>query len=413
MGTDEPFLRRIRAFPDDDGPRLIYADWLDERGGPAADRAAFIRVQLALAGLPAADPRRPDLLAAERALLGRYGAEWAAPFRGLATGLEFRRGFADEVRVPARVFVREAARLFAAGPIRHLHLLDLGGSLPAAFASPYLARLAALTVYAQHAGESLGRTVGRCPHLGGLRALYLGRNRLRDAGAAALAGSPGLPNLEALDLSENDLTGEAGRTLAGSPRPNLRALELARNRLGPGGVEALAGSGRLAGVRRLGLADVGLGGADLPARPGVAGLLRVPALDLSANGLGGADLKALFAGSAGQPVRLRDLDLSHNDLGEAGVRVLADSPVLAGLVRLRLVGCNVTDEAAGVLAGSPHLGRLAELDLGNNPVGDVGFRAFLEAPVLKGLRRLVVPGVGVSPRTRAALGRRFPGVVRF
>ncbi|MBX9585185.1 MAG: TIGR02996 domain-containing protein [Gemmataceae bacterium] len=410
MGTDEPFLRRVRAYPDDDGPRLILADWLDEQGGPAADRAVFIRVQLALAGLPADDPHRPDLLAAERALLDRYGDVWSAPFRGLATGLEFRRGFVDEVRVPARVFVREAARLFAAGPIRHLHLLDLGGSLPAAFASPYLGRLAALTVYAQHAGEGLGRAVGRCPHLGGLRALYLNRNRLRDAGAAALVTSPGLSRLETLALGENDLSGDAARALADTPHgPNLRELELADNPLGPAGAEALATSARLAGVRRLGLARAGLGGAG-PAGPGLGGLLRVPALDLSGNGLGPADLKGLFAGP---PARVRELDLSHNDLGETGVRVLADGPALGGLVMLRLVGCNVTDEAAGVLAGSPHLDRLAELDLGNNPVGDVGFRAFLAAPGLRGLRRLVVPGVGVSPQTRAALARRFPGVVRF
>lgn len=412
MGTDdEPFLRRIRAHPDDDGPRLIFADWLDERGDP--DRAAFIRVQVALAGLPAGDRRRPDLIAAERGLLDAHGPAWSAPFRGLATGLEFRRGFVDEVRVPAAVFVRQAGRLFAAGPVRHLHLLDLGGCLRAAFASPYLGRLSALTVYAQHAGDGLGRAVADSPHLGGLKALYLGRNRLRDSGVRALADSPGLASLETLDLSENDLSEAGARALAGAAHwPGLRALELAHNRLGPDGAAAVAGSPRLSGVRRLGLADSGLGGSDTAA--GLADLLRVPGLDLGGNGLGPADLKAILSGPGGHPVRLRDLDLSHNELGEPGARVLAESPALAGLASLRLAGCDITDEAAGVLAGSPHLGRLAELDLGNNPVGDVGFRAFLEAPGLKGLRRLVVPGVGVSPRTRAALGQRFGGgVVRF
>ena len=413
MGTDdEPFLRRIRAYPDDDGPRLIFADWLDERGDP--DRAAFIRVQIALAGLPVDDPQRSALLAAERALLDRHAPVWAAPFRGLATGLEFRRGFVDEARVPAAVFVRRAARLFAAGPVRHLHLLDLGGALPAAFASPYLGRLSALTVYAQHAGDGLGRAVAGSPHLGGLKALYLGRNRLRDAGVAALAGSSGLTSLETLDLSENDLSESGARAVAAAFHwPHLRELDLCHNRLGPDGAATLAASARLGGVRRLGLADTGLGGSG-DTGGGLADLLRVPALDLGGNGLGPADLKALLSAPARGPVGLTHLDLSHNDLGEPGVRVLAESPVLAGLASLRLIGCNVTDEAAGVLAGSPYLDRLAELDLGNNPVGDVGFRAFLEGPGLKGLRRLVVPGVGVSPRTRAALGQRFPGgVVRF
>ena len=44
----EAFLQRIRAYPDDDAPRLVFADWLDEQGDPRGD---FIRVQVALAQL--------------------------------------------------------------------------------------------------------------------------------------------------------------------------------------------------------------------------------------------------------------------------------------------------------------------------------------------------------------------------
>jgi uncharacterized protein (TIGR02996 family) len=42
-----PFLRAIVAAPDDDLPRLIFADWLDEYG--EGERAEFIRVQCELA----------------------------------------------------------------------------------------------------------------------------------------------------------------------------------------------------------------------------------------------------------------------------------------------------------------------------------------------------------------------------
>jgi uncharacterized protein (TIGR02996 family) len=44
---DEAFLRAIGAAPEDDAPRLVYADWLDDRGDAA--RAEFIRVQCELA----------------------------------------------------------------------------------------------------------------------------------------------------------------------------------------------------------------------------------------------------------------------------------------------------------------------------------------------------------------------------
>jgi len=32
MLSDISFLRTILAHPDDDGPRLVFADWLEERG---------------------------------------------------------------------------------------------------------------------------------------------------------------------------------------------------------------------------------------------------------------------------------------------------------------------------------------------------------------------------------------------
>src|SRR5437667_9297562 len=85
MQTDaEAFLQRIRAYPDDDAPRLIFADWLDEQGSvEAADRAEFIRVQVALAQMSPDDPRQPALLIAERELLDAYKPVWDAPFAGL------------------------------------------------------------------------------------------------------------------------------------------------------------------------------------------------------------------------------------------------------------------------------------------------------------------------------------------
>ena len=52
----DALLAAILAAPDDDAPRLVFADWLDEHH--QADRAAFIRLQIELAGLPKHDPRR-------------------------------------------------------------------------------------------------------------------------------------------------------------------------------------------------------------------------------------------------------------------------------------------------------------------------------------------------------------------
>lgn len=432
MQTDaEPFLQRIRAFPDDDVPRLIFADWLDEQAGWVTEtaerdgliaRAEFIRVQIALARLPedttarTLDATRHRLLRAERELLDRHRDGWAAAFRGLASDWQFRRGFVEEVKIAARQYLRHAHELFAAGPIQHIRLLDVGGSLPAVLRCPYLGRITALTVYAQHAGEPLARALARAAHLAGLRVLDLRRNRLADEDVGLLAAAPAFANLEELDLGENEI-GECGaRCLAASPHlGRLTRLELRANRLGPGGAEALAGTERLTALQRLGLAENDLGASRLHTLSRAPELLNVPMLDLSANGLTAAGLKALLATPPGgtrpqdraDSAGVRDLDLSHNEFGDDGARALAAAPHLSAVATLRLVGCGITDEGVRALAAAPHLGRLTHLDLSRNPFGDVGSRAFLEATHFTRLCRLIVSPIGVSRPMQRALEAKF------
>jgi uncharacterized protein (TIGR02996 family) len=57
MTDDEAFVRRIVDSPGDDAPRLVYADWLDDRGDP---RGAYLRAEAAHPG----DVGRLDPLAA-------------------------------------------------------------------------------------------------------------------------------------------------------------------------------------------------------------------------------------------------------------------------------------------------------------------------------------------------------------
>jgi uncharacterized protein (TIGR02996 family) len=56
MGDDEAFIRAIVDAPGDDAPRLVYADWLDERGDP---RAAYLRAEVVWARPWRAGDRRP------------------------------------------------------------------------------------------------------------------------------------------------------------------------------------------------------------------------------------------------------------------------------------------------------------------------------------------------------------------
>jgi uncharacterized protein (TIGR02996 family) len=86
------FLSRILAEPSADGPRLVFADWLDERGDP---RGEFIRLQCALARLPTGDPAREQLARREKYLTDQHAGEWTGPFAGKAARCRVRRGFVD------------------------------------------------------------------------------------------------------------------------------------------------------------------------------------------------------------------------------------------------------------------------------------------------------------------------------
>jgi carbon storage regulator len=72
---EEGFLQAIEANPGDEGLRLVFADWLEERADPLAD---FIRLRCELAKLSAQDERRQALEDQETVLWYRHGLAWQA-----------------------------------------------------------------------------------------------------------------------------------------------------------------------------------------------------------------------------------------------------------------------------------------------------------------------------------------------
>jgi uncharacterized protein (TIGR02996 family) len=91
-------LEAIYAAPDEDAPRLVYADWLQEEGDP---RGEFIALQFArLTGTPTA-----KALQRERSLLARHRRKWTGKLWDAvyqSHELRFARGFVDDVRLNFR-----------------------------------------------------------------------------------------------------------------------------------------------------------------------------------------------------------------------------------------------------------------------------------------------------------------------
>jgi uncharacterized protein (TIGR02996 family) len=403
MGPEESaFLDRVCADPDDDAPRLILADWLDERGDP---RGEFIRVQVALARLPADDARAAGLRDREATLLARYHAQWSEPLKGIAGWAEFRRGFVETVNIETRTFLRRADDLLRLAPVRHVRLLDVGSSLPRLADCPQLGRLSALTIYAQHIDERLTRVLAESPHLDGLRALNIGRNRVGDRGAERLAWSPRFRNLTELDLSDNAL-GDTGLAAVAesSNLGRLETLELRRNEVSRIGLGYLCASPALTRVRHLGLA-LNYVGAPHEWTPRQGGACALESLDLSENGLTGDATEVITSlPGLGQLARL---NLGHNEIGNGGAALLAGWPGAIALRVLKLPANRIGDDGVRALARSPHLRQLTDLDLSENPIHDPGAFALLHTESLPRLRRLGFPRLGLTPKMVQMLGCRY------
>jgi uncharacterized protein (TIGR02996 family) len=216
-GTDAEFLRLILADPDADGPRLVYADWLESRAD--ADRAEFIRVQCASAMLSSDDPRLASLVCRAEILLEQHRAEWGRPLSGFATRWDWRRGFPEFVRMTAGTFFERGEEMFAAVPVRHVELLAVERFLSDLRVSPLVGRLAGMTIaYQPAAGDAIAKAVAASSATGGLDELELSRCGIGDDGATALAGSPCLTRLRRLALNGNRISEDGKRRLLAAPQ---------------------------------------------------------------------------------------------------------------------------------------------------------------------------------------------------
>src|SRR5262245_11504269 len=130
MTREDAFLAAVAENPED-GPRLMYADWLTEHGDASAQgRGEFIRVQCELERTPMDDPRRGALERRERELLAAHEAAWVRRL-GKHVGKpdvppphwRFHRGFIEWAVVPVETFVKHAAELFRLAPLRCLQLV--------------------------------------------------------------------------------------------------------------------------------------------------------------------------------------------------------------------------------------------------------------------------------------------------
>ena len=294
------FLAAIRDEPDDDLPRQVCADWLDDQDDP--DRAEFIRIQLELSSARPERARALELLRRLRALIVQHRHRWLGLLGRLSPDAVFQRGFVEQAVLRADDFLRHGDELFSAHPLHRLGLIGIGNLMPEVAASPHLAGLSALDLRENVLHEDVLRSLAGSPHLGRLRELNLARTDTSGAGLEALVTSGRIASLIRLDLHNNPIGNRGAAALAGPPGlPALTMLDLGSARIDDGGVELLASSPHLS--------------------------------------------------------RLQVLRLSYNPITRRGAQRLLNSPELAGMRRVELYGSEIGPSARSALLRSSR-GRL-------------------------------------------------------
>jgi uncharacterized protein (TIGR02996 family) len=324
----DALLAALIASPDDDEIRLVYADYLTERGDPRGELIARMIQQ-------PRDQGRIDELLRD---LGRHVAGEVAE---RATSWRIVRGFVEEVTMNAASFGKHGARLLQAHPIRHLVLKPIS---PSALAK--LAQARALSgLRGLHLKNEIGwerslelRSLGASAHLQSLEELIFERiedehTEWEEALAALVA-----PRLRAVVF--NDIVSTRGLTgLARNPSlPALERIEYQAPwflRAGSEGdlpfraVEALSRSEHLRGLRQLGLQE--------------CRWLTPPILEVLLS----------------SPFRLERLVLTGSTLDDSSATKLAASPATRSLHELEISRCRpLGEEGMAALLGLPHLRRL-------------------------------------------------------
>ena len=124
MTDAEELFASILAHPEENAPRLVFADWLEENG--QEDWAEFIRIQIEVDHIPRAEPRHKELSRRARRLLAKQKEVWLFPFQKLLPGclVKFERGFVSIVKASYSYVFFNAEQLWPLAPIREVQVTD-------------------------------------------------------------------------------------------------------------------------------------------------------------------------------------------------------------------------------------------------------------------------------------------------
>jgi uncharacterized protein (TIGR02996 family) len=350
----EPFLAAINADLDDDTPRFVFADWLQENGDET--RAELIRIQCALYRVHPEwqDPEvhrkhfTPEHRAAyarqKKLYVGQAHRFSSLPEWAKTTSWAFRRGFPYYFAPTALQWLKDGEGVRRQSATEEL-----------------------IITHTNPRSRAPWRELFASPSVFGLKELIL--PDLDSEGADLLTDSPALDSLSALSfgkLGKWVIESEDAYGLVGSPRlTKLRALRVTSNYVGSAVARALVKYGRTK-LDELQLVCAQLFSEEFQELVAAPKLLRLRVLNVQGNGLGDSDVRALTRSKLAD---LEELNLRYNSLTAESARLLAGWRGLRSVRVLHLAGNRFGREGVRELLASKHLTGIEELELPQHGIG--------------------------------------------
>lgn len=413
--SERELLQAILDDPDNDAPRLAFADWLEANGDLV--RAQFIRLQIEEGRYHLGDLEYYILSKQSQILLERHRCEWEAK-PAWVSFLGYRRGFPFEVTAKIEDWLAQGEGAFESMPIESVSVNEFVSSTEREefLHSPLTVRLRQFRLSGPMHAPDL-RVLANSPFLAQLRRLDLFCHEIDDDGAIALAESPYLNRVEELVLSHNEI-GPAGFEAIVQSRGfrRLARLEMSMNPqhrsdpIGDRGMSALCTSTfQFRGLKLGSLEITDQGIEHLCEARCASGLVE---LDLASNNVTEQGTDLIFDRG---PAQLECLGLRACSLGDEGVRGIARATRERPIRRLDLARCGIRTRGAELLASALALRNLADLDLSDNAIGDAGLIALARSPILQNLRDLKLDSNGITSAGVCEMCRlgAFPNLARL
>lgn len=434
MSTDSGFLQDVQQDPDNDAPRLIYADWLEENGN--SERAELIRLQCERAHpdreidalcrylarwsknrnvkeMSADDRNYYDLLhawlqdenaslpaptAEEKKLLKSHQKKWIGK---LPFVVEFHRGFPEMLSLSVRDYLEHVDALERISPVQSIRITsfdpvdedqreNLGeeehyelevGQVQQLAECPLLERWVELEIDACPGYDNYEALLCS-PHLVNLRRLIAPGNEI-GAGVSEVAQKT-FSSLEWLDLYDSDSAG--GRPsdddfieIVTSPHlAQLRYFNFGTNNAGDEGFRALAESTTMKNLRSLNVTGNYVGAKGIIALAESENLPAFRHLDFSCQFAEDAPndetIEALIRG----PLlpQLTFLSMDQNPFTDGGIA--------------RLVSCESVTNLRSLFIGG------GSWDRTGDKLSEMSVEAILKSDRLTHLRELALIGIRVT-----------------